>query len=124
MLTITTQLIHNGTMCIGNVRFYFCIRFGDTWHPLALVSLFSLSDANILSDSSSTVYLCERLAGPEGLVIMPVTSILSVVSMFPEMQVTQDGHIETGKFSLMRHAYIELAPLSDGGLFDDDDDGV
>jgi hypothetical protein len=88
-----------------------------------MVSLFSLPDANVLSDSSGTVYLCEPLADLGGLLVVPVTSILSVVSMFPDMQVTQDGHIsETGKFSLMRHAYIELAHLSDGGLFDDDDD--
>jgi hypothetical protein len=88
-----------------------------------MVSLFSVPDPTVLSDSSKTVYLCDPLDGPDGLLVIPVTSIHSVVSMFPDMEVTQDGRIsETGKFSLMRHAYIELAHISDGGLFDDDDD--
>ncbi|KAH8981811.1 hypothetical protein EDB92DRAFT_1969673 [Lactarius akahatsu] len=126
VLIDTMQIIHNNSTRIGNVQFYFCIRFGDTRHPLAMISLFSPPDANILSDSSGTVYLCDPMTGPEGLLVVPVTSILSVVSMFPDMHVTQDGHIsETGKFSLMRHAYIGLAhPSPMVVYFDDDDDTV
>ena len=108
---------------IANVRFYFCLRFGDVRHPLAMVSLFSVPEAEVLSDSSGTVYLCEPLAGLDGLLVIPVTAILSIVSMFPDMVVTQDGHIsETGKYSLMRHAYSELADMGDasGGSNDDD----
>ena len=41
--------------------------------------------------------------------------------MFPEMAVSQGGDITlTGKYALMRHAYIELAPFTSGGLFDED----
>ena len=37
------------------------------------------------------------------------------------MAVSQGGNITpTGKYALMRHAYIELAPFTTGGLFDDD----
>jgi len=43
--------------------------------------------------------------------------------MFPEMLVNQDGHIEhTGKFLLMRHAYIELAKYLTDGFIDDEED--
>ena len=43
--------------------------------------------------------------------------------MFLEMVVNQEGHIGcTGKFSLMRHAYIKLAKYSVEG-FDNDDNG-
>ena len=90
-----------------------------------MVSLFSLPDAEVLSDSSGTVYLSDPPAASEGLVVLPVTAIHSVVAMFPEMQVDEAGNIsETGKFSLMRHAFIELAHFSEDGLFDDDDDAT
>lgn len=99
------------------------MRFGDHRHPLAMVSLFSMPDEDILSDSSQSVYLCETLDLREGLVVIPITDIYSVVAMFPESTVSEAGDISlTGKFALMRHAYIELAPFSSGGLFDEDDD--
>ena len=106
------------------MQFYFYIRFGDERHPLAMVSLYSLPDPEVFADSSETVYLSEVLSVQDGgIVVIPVTSIHSVVSMFPEMQVAGDGRIsETGKFSLMRHAFLELARFSDGELFEDGDD--
>jgi hypothetical protein len=117
------QIKIDGGTHIGNVSFYFYIRFGEVQHPLAMVSLFSLPDTAVFAESSGAVYLSEPLPAPEGLVVLLVTDILSVVAMFPDMQVSEDGMIsETGKFSLMRHAFIELAPFADGGLFDDDDD--
>ena len=90
-----------------------------------MVSRFSLPDATILADSSGTVYLSEPLSGREGLVVISVTTIHSVVSMFPEMCATEDGRIlETGKFSLMRHAFLELAHFSNGELFEEEDDAL
>ena len=89
-----------------------------------MLSLFSPPDPVVFADSSETVYLSELLLVEDGgLVVIPVTSIHSVVSMFPEMQVAADGRIqETGKFSLMRHAFLELARFSDGELFKDGDE--
>jgi hypothetical protein len=88
-----------------------------------MANLFSMPDGDVLSESCDTVYLCEPLQGRNGLVVIPISSIRSVVAMFPEMVVNQEGHIErTGKFSLMRHAYIELAKYSADG-FDNNDDG-
>ncbi len=92
-------------MRIANVEFYFYIRFGESRHPLAMVTLFSLPDRDIFSDSNETVYLCEPL---QIRVVIPITAIQSVVSMFPEYKVDGDGTENTGKFSLMRHAYLEV----------------
>lgn len=110
---------------IGDVLFYFYICFGKTQHPLAMVSLFSLPDRGVLSDSSGTVYLCQPLSAPEGLVIVPVKSILSVVSMFPDMRVDGDGRIsETGKFSLVRQAFLELTQFSDTTQLSDEEEST
>ena len=125
MTNYTLQIKQESDTRIGNVDFYFYIRFGDNRYPLAMVTMFSLPDPDVLAASSETVYLCEQLAPREGLVVIPVTAIHSVVSMFPEMRVTDDGRItETGKFSLMRHAFLELAPFSNGELFEEDDESL
>jgi hypothetical protein len=63
-------------MRIADVQFYFYLRFGDARYPLAMVRLFSLPDEDILAESSGTVYLCDQLDGPEGIVVVPVTAIL------------------------------------------------
>jgi hypothetical protein len=69
------------------------------------------------------VYLCEALNLREGLAVIPVTDIFSVVAMIPEMMVSEAGNItHSGKYRLMRHAFIELAPFNSGGLFDKDDE--
>jgi hypothetical protein len=117
------QIKYHDQIRIANVQFYFYMRFGDHKYPLAMVSLFSLPDEDILSVSSHTVYLCDPLVGREGLAVVSITDIYSVVAMFPDMKASQDGTITpTGKYALMRHAYIELAHFSSGNLFDEDND--
>jgi hypothetical protein len=112
-------------MRVANVQFYFYLRFGDARYPLAMLRLFSLLDEDVLAESSDTVYLCNSLDGPDGLAVVPITAIHLVVSMSPETEVSPAGQISlTGKVSLMRHAYIDLAMFSSDGLFDDDDDDV
>ncbi|KAH9002127.1 hypothetical protein EDB86DRAFT_2801244 [Lactarius hatsudake] len=96
---------YNSTMRIANVEFYFYMRFGESHHPLAMVTLFSLPDKDVFSDSSKTVYLCEPT---QTRVVIPITAINMVVSMFPEYKVDDNGVEDTGKFSLMRHAYLEV----------------
>ena len=87
-----------------------------------MVSLFSLPNPNVFTESSEMVYLSEQLSAQDGIVVIPVTTIHTVVSMFPEMCVTNDGRIlETGKFPLMRHAFLEPAQFSNGELFEEDD---
>lgn len=85
--------------------------------------LFSLPDAKVFVDSSGTIYLSKLSLAREDLVVILVTAIHSVVSIFLEVNVTKDGQIlETGKVSLMCHTFLELAQFSNGELFEDDDD--
>ena len=110
-------------MRIANVAYYFYLRFDDLKYPLAIINLFSLPDVNLLSQSSQTVYLCDALEGPDAIRVIPITSIKSVVSMFPEHRVTRDGKlINTRKFALLRHPFIALAKYNTDGLFDNEDD--
>ena len=99
-------------MCFGNARY-----------PLAMARLFSMPDMTILAQSCGTVHLCEHLQDSSGLVVVPISCIWTVVAMFPEMVINQEGQIEeTGKFSLMRHAYIELGKYLTDPSEDDDND--
>ena len=90
-----------------------------------MATLFSPPDQDILSDSSNTVYLSEPVPGREGLIVIPITAIRSVVSMFPEMAISQAAQItRSGKYSLMRHPYVDLTKYLTEGFVDDNDDTV
>ena len=107
-------------MRIADVQFYFCMCFGGTQHPLAMVRLFSLPDQEVLQDSSETVYLCDVLPGHEGLYMVHVSAIHSIVCMFPEPEVSDTGQIiHTGKLALMQHPHIGMAQFSDQTVEDD-----
>jgi hypothetical protein len=111
-------------MRIANVSYYFYLQFDDDLeYPVAVVNLFSLPDATILTQSSQTVYLSNALEGEDAIRVVPITSIKSVVSMFPDVQVTPDGElVNTQKFALLRHPLIELAKYNTEGLFDEEED--
>jgi hypothetical protein len=110
-------------MCIANIAYYFYLRFDDLKYPLAVINLFSLPDANLLFQSSQTVYLCDVLEGLDAIRVIPITSIKSVISMFLEHRVTRDGKlINTQKFTLLQHPFIVLAKYNTDGLFDNEDD--
>ena|SRR6266571_3572667 len=97
-------------MHIVDVQFYFCMRFGDIRYPLAMARFFSPPDVEILQDSSDTVHLCDPILGCEGLHMLHVSAIHSVVSMFPELQASKEGRItHTGKFALMQHPHTGMA---------------
>ena len=110
-------------MRIANVSYYFYLSFDNLHYPVAVVNLFSLPDATLLTQSSQTVYLCDALEGQEAISVIPITSIKSLVSMFPDLKVTPEGGlIDTQKFALLRHPLIELAKYNTEGLFDEEDD--
>lgn len=112
-------------MRIANVSYYFYLQFDNLEYPLAVINLFSFPDATLLSQSSQTVYLCNALEpGQHTIRVIPITSIKSVVSMFPDMKVTPDGQlVDTQKFALLRHPFIALAKYNTEGLFEEEDDG-
>ena len=115
----TVQIIYDKKIRIANILYYFCLRFGDVRYPLAMAELFSDPDAEVLSESSGTVYLCDPR---ERIALLPITSIHSVVAMFPDTQVDLSGNISvTGRFALMRHPYIDVAEFTRDQTFDDEE---
>ena len=110
-------------MCIANISYYFYLQFGDLPYPLAVINLFSFPDTTLLFQSSQTVYLYNTLEGQDVIKVIPITSIKSVISMFPDLKVTPEGELgDTQKFALLRHLFIELAKYNTEGLFDKEDD--
>jgi hypothetical protein len=110
-------------MRIANALYYFYLQFDDMQFPLAVINLFSLPDATLLSRSSQTVYLCDALEGQDAIAVIPITSIKSLVSMFPDLKVTSDGElIDTKTFALLRHPFIELARYNTDGLFNEEEE--
>jgi hypothetical protein len=106
------KIEYNGEMRVADVEFYLYMHFGDLCHPLAVVTLFSLPDAEVLADSSHTVYLCRPL---QTRTVIPITTIWVVVSMFPEVKVDQMGEITTTEnFSLMWHIHLGLPKYPQG----------
>ncbi len=99
------------------------MRFGDAVYSLALVSLFSPPDLNILELSHRAAYICHH--GSLGaLTVIDVKTITAVVSMVPDYQVSSKGDIVVPEntFSLVEAPFLNLASLC--GTLDDSDDAT
>jgi hypothetical protein len=48
----------NGMPAVGEVKYFFRLQFGDTVHSLALVSVFSPPDQELLELSHHAIYIC------------------------------------------------------------------
>ncbi|KAF8897773.1 hypothetical protein BD779DRAFT_1667694 [Infundibulicybe gibba] len=74
----------NGTLQYGEVQYFFraFIQAGSLPKSLALVSLYSPPDAELLRRSNNTIWAC-RYQGMDSLHVIDVRSILSVVAMVP-----------------------------------------
>jgi hypothetical protein len=89
-------------MHIANVSYYFYLLFDDLQYPVAVINLFPLPDMTLLTQSSQKAYLCNALEGEEAIRVVPITSIKSVISMFPDLKVTLEGElVDTQKFALL-----------------------
>jgi hypothetical protein len=91
-LPCARQVNVKGTPAIAEVEFFFWMWFSDTVYSLALVSLFSPPDQEILDVSSHAAYICQH-GGTDALTVVDVKAITAVVSMVPDYQVTADGDI-------------------------------
>jgi hypothetical protein len=58
----------NGACHVADVEYFFQLRFGDIIHSLAVVSMFSLPDEELLEESHHAVYifLCSKCAQQRG----------------------------------------------------------
>ncbi|KAI0323896.1 hypothetical protein GY45DRAFT_1375978 [Cubamyces sp. BRFM 1775] len=71
----------DGRVEIGEVLYY--ARIGDSHHPVAVVAPFASRNEELYLDSFRTVQ-SHRYQGHQGLVVIQVKAILSVVAMVPE----------------------------------------
>ena len=112
-----------GTSTIAEVEYFFWLQFDDTVYSLALVSVFSPPDPDILELSNHAAYIC-RHGGTDTLIVVDVKAITAVVSMVPDYQVTANGDIITpeNSFSLMEAPFIRVVALCD--TIEDDTDGI
>ena len=94
------------------IKYFFRLKFDDSMHSLALGSLFSPPDDDLLQRSFGTVYVC-HYQGDDALEVIDVKKFDSVVSMFPDYEVTSNGEIlePENQFSLLSHPCLQLASL-------------
>jgi hypothetical protein len=110
-----------GTLAFAEVEYFFWLQFGDMVHSLALVSMFSPPDQDLLKLSHHAAYICQH-GGINVLTVVDVKSITAVVSMVPDYQVTVEGDIAVpdNRFSLVEALFLKLAGLRGTQCEDDD----
>jgi hypothetical protein len=106
---------------IADIEYFFQLRFGDTVYSLALVSMFSAPDQDILNLSHRAAYICHH-GRPDVFTVVDVKAIKAVVAMVPDYEVTVEGSIITpgNRFSLVESPFLKLTALC-GSLGEDDD---
>ncbi|KAL0565973.1 hypothetical protein V5O48_016040 [Marasmius crinis-equi] len=122
--TIAKFLDDEGTTQYGEVQYFFALRFGDECYPLAMVSIFSNPDQDLLEKSYGTVHMC-YYQGQDALQVIGVKKIKALVAMVPDFQISGDKVIaEDNKFFLVKKPSLqgqEFFGLDDLGEQDDDD---
>ena len=95
-------------MCYGEVRYYFRLSFGEECHPLAMLSVYSEPDQELLEKTFETLYVC-HYQGDAALKIIHATSIVALVATVPCFSVTPDGevHEPDNKWFLLEKLSLE-----------------
>jgi hypothetical protein len=89
----------------GEIQYFFQAICNDETVTLALVSLYSPPDTNLLTESYGTLWSC-KYQGHDDLVVVDAKAILSVVAMVPlpfplgdiEIDTEQDTDSESGEY--------------------------
>jgi hypothetical protein len=116
-------VVIDGTSAIAEVEYFFCLQFGDTVHSLAVISVFSPPDNNLLRLSNNTAYICHH-GGIDALTVVDVKLICGVVSMVPDYEVTTKGEIviPEARFSMLEPPFLKVASFN--GTEDDDNNDI
>lgn len=125
IIDMRIQVDIKGMLTIAEVEYFFQLRFGDDLYSLALVSVFSPPDQEILRLSSHAAYICHH-GGTDALTVVDVKAISAVVSMVPDFQVTGNGDIiiPENTFSLVETSFIKLPAMCGVMEQEHDDDGI
>jgi hypothetical protein len=113
----------DGTSAVADIEYFFRLQFGDSFYSLALGSVFSPPDLDLLNLSEGAAYICHH-GGIDALVVVDVKAINALVAMVPDYQVNLEGEIiiPEGRFSLVDAPFLKSASFWQAG--DDDDDGI
>ena len=79
---MTPQILCQGAIYFGEIKFYFLKAFGNELRAFALVSFYSPSNEYLLQYTQTTLAVC-RHCSESPLAVIDVGSILSVVVMVP-----------------------------------------
>ena len=103
-----------------DIHYFFSLKFDMTTHTLAVGTLFSEPDLDLLNLSYSTVYACKLT---DHVTVFHVQRIEAIVAMIPYFKVMQDGNIITpeNEYFLLEKPGLEIAQLLDQAGMDDDD---
>ncbi|EMD33184.1 hypothetical protein CERSUDRAFT_68233 [Gelatoporia subvermispora B] len=108
------KLTLNGRTQFAEVQYFFLAPIAAEHRPLALVSLYSPPDADLLQRSHNTVYSCEY-QGQDSLIVINARDIHSVVAIVPEA-VTALAHSGNpnarSRFFVAEKLGLEVADLS------------
>lgn len=77
-----TQVLYQGTARFMEVKFFFRVIVAGVPETVALGSMYSVANEHIRQDTHGALNVFDH-RGEEGLVVIPVTSILSVIAMVP-----------------------------------------
>lgn len=82
LLKFCIQFMFDARLRYGEVLYFFQHKVNNYIHTLAVISLYSLENAFLLSESSGTVWACQA-QGDNALIAINVKTILTCVAMIP-----------------------------------------
>ncbi|KAL0571300.1 hypothetical protein V5O48_010665 [Marasmius crinis-equi] len=123
------KFYENGKVYYGEVQYYFLLCFPEQSYPLAMVSVFSEPDQDLLEKSYKTVYLC-RYQGQGAMKVIGVKQIKALVGMVPDFRISAekttitppDLYFLVEKPSLQGQEFFGLGDVGEQEDDDDDDD--
>ncbi|KAH9940153.1 uncharacterized protein BXZ73DRAFT_88838 [Epithele typhae] len=126
------KIVLNGEIRYGEVQYFIHLKIGNRKQGVAMLSLWSLPEPTLLKLSCKTIY-SSLPGGDDGLVVVPVHCIKSVVAMIPHPEhiPSVEGHIVTrdvdvtGRWCVVEKPGLEVAHYAgrDEDIFADDEAG-
>ena len=104
----------------AEVLYFFQVHVNAREHSLATVSIYSDPDQDLLDRSLATVWSC-RAGGREGLRVIDVKMIRSVVAMIPQPRSPGHEHYQ-GRYFVVEKLGVLSANGSEEGESNEDDD--
>lgn len=87
------QFRNENRTCFAKVHYFFRLKFDSNIYTLAVGSLFSAPDPDLLEQSYSTVYSCQHQAN--SILAFHVKTVEALVAMIPYFKITDDFKVET-----------------------------